>query len=192
MSAAVSTVSGICSRALISLSCCVCSVVNMVPSPSARAGQEKILDGGIDRGARRNGSRPWTRVAVVDAREDEHGHAGHLLRRPLQSPSPCQTRGAEREHGPPRGEAEVDNALSMPGQEGLPYACAAVLERNLFVTLSAHDGELFALDAERPCDTHSAAGVASRRASARRLGGIVHAPSPCRRFACVESTPGGV
>src|SRR5262245_24748397 len=48
---------------------------------SERAGgQEKILDSGIDRRAPRNGSRPWTRVAVVDAREDEHGHAGYLLR----------------------------------------------------------------------------------------------------------------
>src|SRR5262245_28443343 len=46
-----------------------------------RAGcQQQILDGRVDRGAPCDRPSPWTRVAVVDARKDEHGYGGHLLR----------------------------------------------------------------------------------------------------------------
>ena len=48
--------------------------------PERAGGQQQILDGGIDRRAPRDPPQPGTRVAVVDTREDEHGHAGHLLR----------------------------------------------------------------------------------------------------------------
>src|SRR5215470_13477970 len=48
--------------------------------PERAGSQQQILDGGVDRGALRDRPLPWTRVAMVDAREDEHGYGGHLLR----------------------------------------------------------------------------------------------------------------
>ena len=58
-----------------------------------------------------------------------------LLCIPIQSTYECKTRGEERWHCPPKGEADVHNSHSIPWQDALPYAFEAVLDSNLFVTL---------------------------------------------------------
>src|SRR5215467_5602709 len=58
-----------------------------------------------------------------------------LLGIPVQSTSQCKTRKEEREHCPPSGAADGDNAQSLPWQDVLPSAFATGLESNLFVTL---------------------------------------------------------
>ena len=58
-----------------------------------------------------------------------------LLGIPVQSTSECKTRREAREHCPPSGEADGDNSQSIPWHDTPPYAFAAVLESNLFVTL---------------------------------------------------------
>src|SRR5262252_4992227 len=58
-----------------------------------------------------------------------------LLGIPVQRTYACKTRGEEQWHCPPRGEADVDNADSMPCHDELPCACEAVLASNLCVPL---------------------------------------------------------
>src|SRR5262245_32933573 len=58
-----------------------------------------------------------------------------LLCNPIQSTYACKTRGEERGHCPPRGEADAHNSPSMPYQDALPCAFEAVSDSNLFVTL---------------------------------------------------------
>jgi len=48
----------------------------------------------------------------------------------VQSTYECKTRGEEQWHSPPRGEADVDNASSLPGHDELPCACEAVRASN--------------------------------------------------------------
>jgi hypothetical protein len=58
-----------------------------------------------------------------------------LLCIPVQRTYECKTRGEERRHCPPRGEADAHNSGSIPWQDALPYAFKAGLDSNLFVTL---------------------------------------------------------
>jgi hypothetical protein len=71
-------------------------------------------------------------------------HGGSVTKRflciPVQSTYECKTRGEERWHCPPRGEADAHNSQSLPRQDALPCAFEAVLDSNLFVTLPACNG----------------------------------------------------
>jgi 6-phosphofructokinase 1 len=65
-----------------------------------------------------------------------------LLCIPVRSTYQCKTRGKERWHCPPRGEADEHNSQSIPWQDALPYAFEAGLDSNLFVTLPVTCGGL--------------------------------------------------